>query len=273
MKWMEFVVYLIPALLLAPSVILRFSTIEPVKRGYFCDDETIKYPYVEQQTVPTYLCLVLWIISCLLTFTIVFLSHKSWKMLGDGFYKLMLGFCLCLLFTDVCKFSIGRLRPYFITICKPYLHDVCYDDEVIYTSDNETYYGDYYYQKYVVGDTCTDNKDLLKEARLSFVSGHSSISFYIAMFLIIFMKKYVNIRILRYLLQVGNFILALWISLSRLSDYMHHSEDVIMGSILGVLCVFIVIYDENFVESKMNTNSGVIYHKTNISLVENKDDK
>ena len=174
------------------------------------------------------------------------LTHKSWKMLCDGLYKLLFCFCLCMLLTDVCKFSIGRLRPYFITICKPDLHDVCYDAEVIYISDNETYYGDYYYKKYVIGDTCTDNKDLMKEARLSFVSGHSAISFYIATFLIIFMKKYMNIRILRNLLHVGNFILALWISLSRVNDYMHHAEDVIMGSILGVICG-IIMYVETFV--------------------------
>ena len=121
-----------------------------------------------------------------------------------------------MLLTDVCKFSIGRLRPYFITIYKPDLHYVCYDAEVIYISDNEMYYGDYYYKEYVIGDTCTDNKDLMKEDRFSFVSGHSAISFYIATFLIIFMKKYMNIRILKNLLHVENFILALWISLSRL---------------------------------------------------------
>ena len=252
MKWMRFTVYFIPTLLLVPSLILRFSSIEPVHRGYFCDDETIKYPYVEQQTVPSYLCLILWILSCLLTFALVFVTHKSWKMVCDGLYKLMFGFCICMLLTDVCKFSIGRLRPYFITICKPDLHDVCYDDEVIHISDNETYYGDYYYQKYVIDDTCTDGKDLIKEARLSFVSGHSSLSFYMSIFLIIFMKKYMNIRILRNFLQVGNFILALWISLTRVNDYMHHSEDVIMGSILGVICAFIT-YAEAF--DLINTNS------------------
>ena len=55
--------YIIPGLLILPSLILHFSTIEPFHRGYLCDDNTIKYPYVENQTVPTYLCLVIWIIS------------------------------------------------------------------------------------------------------------------------------------------------------------------------------------------------------------------
>ena len=268
MKWVKLIAYFIPTFLILPSIILRYSTLEPFHRGYFCDDETIKYPFVEHQTVPTYLCLILWIISCSLSFAIVFVKHKSWKMMSNELYKLMFGFCLCMLLTDVCKFSIGRLRPYFITICKPDLHDVCYDDEEIHISDNETYYGDYFYQKYVDGDTCTDNKDLLKEARLSFVSGHSSISFYTAMFLIIFMKKYINLRIVRNLLQVGNFILALWISISRVNDNMHHPEDVIFGILLGVLSTFIT-YAETFVLNNINSNDVKLETRTPLNVGDN----
>ena len=113
--------YIIPGLLILPSLILHFSTIEPFHRGYLCDDNTIKYPYVENQTVPTYLCLVIWIISCLLVFTITFTLHKSWEILRVALYKLVFGFCLCILITDVYKFLLGRLRPYFITMCKPEL--------------------------------------------------------------------------------------------------------------------------------------------------------
>ena len=255
------ILYIIPGLLILPSLILHFSTIEPFHRGYLCDDNTIKYPYVENQTVPTYLCLVIWIISCLLVFTITFTLHKSWEILRVALYKLVFGFCLCILITDVCKFSLGRLRPYFITICKPEFINVCYNDEEI---NNETYYlqGNTSLawikqnQKYVVGDTCTSDKDLIREARLSFVSGHSSTSFYIAIFLNIFMKTYVDRRILRTVLQVGNFILALWISITRVNDYMHHPEDVLMGAILGIICAFITLF---------NTNKQSLYHtKTNI---------
>ena len=106
----------------------------------------------------------------------------------------------------------------------------------------------------MVGDTCTDNKDLLKEARLSFVSGHSSVSFYIAIFLIIFMKKYMNQRIMRNVFQIGNFVMALWISITRVNDYNHHAEDVIFGSILGIICAFIT-YAESFV--LINSNHDV----------------
>jgi membrane-associated phospholipid phosphatase len=58
------------------------------------------------------------------------------------------------------------------------------------------------------------------------------------------MNKYINVRILRTLLQFAHFILACWISITRINDYMHHPEDVIMGAIVGVVCVYIVMYRE-----------------------------
>ena len=268
MKWL--IPYIIPGLFILPSLILHLSKIEPFHRGYLCDDNTIKYPYFEHQTVPTYLCFVIWIISCLLVFTISFTLHKSWEILRVALYKLVFGFCLCILITDMCKFSIGRLRPYFITICKPEFINVCYNDEDI---NNDTYYlrGNTSLawikqnQKYVVEDTCTSNKDLLREARLSFVSGHSSTSFYIAIFLNIFLKKYVDIRILRNVLQVGNFILALWISITRVNDYMHHSEDVLMGALLGIICAFITL--SNIVKEMLIHPKSTVNTQTHVLIL------
>ena len=254
------VMCLLPTLLLLPSVVLHFSSVEPFHRGYFCEDTTIKYPYVEQQTVPAYLSLVIWIILCIFHFSIAFMTRKSWKMLLDAVYKLVLGFSLCLLITDVSKFSLGRLRPHFLTLCNPDLEDVCYQVEDAYNEDDDS---DYYYQevhhmKYVVeNDTCTGNTDLLREARLSFISGHSSISFYIATFLIFFMKSYINPWILRTLLQFAHFILALWISITRINDYMHHSEDVIMGSILGIVCAYIILYREEHSDQKQDKQMDI----------------
>ena len=57
------------------------------------------------------------------------------------------------------------------------------------------------------------------------------------------MKTYVDRRILRTVLQVGNFILALWISITRVNDYMHHPEDVLMGAILGIIGAFITLFN------------------------------
>ena len=231
---------ILPAILLLPSLILHFSTIEPFHRGYFCQDTSIKYPYVEQQTVPTYLCLVIWILLSVTVFGITFITHKSWKILLNAFYKLLLGFSLCMLITNVSKFSLGRLRPHFLTVCNPDLEDVCYQVENVWDNDTDYYYSEVIQLNYVEEGNCTGHANLLKEARLSFVSGHSSTSFYMAVFLILFMKKHTSPWILRTLLQVTYFILAFWISITRINDYMHHPEDVIMGSIIGIVCGFLM---------------------------------
>ena len=244
MKW-TFAVYLIPTLLLIASVILHFSSVEPFHRGYFCDDTTIKYPYVEQQTVPAYLCLLIWTILCLVHLSIAYVTQKSKKMLLDAMYKLTLGFSLCMIITDVSKFSLGRLRPHFLAVCNPNLEEVCYqiEDAYIEVEESDYSYTESYHPKYVIEkNTCTGTNDLLREARLSFISGHSSISFYTAAFLIIFMKKFINKWLLRTLLQFTHFILACWISITRITDYMHHPEDVIIGSIIGIVCAYIIMY-------------------------------
>ena len=243
MQWLSLGLYLIPTLLLLPSLILRFFTIEPFHRGYFCEDTSIKYPYVEQQTVSAYLCFGIWAVICIIHFSIDLIRNKSWKQLLDVLYKLIFGFSLCMLITDTLKFSLGRLEPYFLTVCNPNLEDVCFQVEDEYIDgddDSDYYYPEVIHLKYVMDENCTANRELLKEARLSFVSGHSSISFYIAIFLIIFIKKHINIWILRTLLQLGYFILALWISITRINDYMHHPEDVIIGSFIGIMCAFLM---------------------------------
>ena len=232
---------ILPAILLLPSLILHFSTIEPFHRGYFCQDTSIKYPYVEQQTVPTYLCIVIWTLFSVTVFGITFITHKSWKILLNALYKLLLGFSLCMLITDVSKFSVGRLRPHFLTVCNPDLEDVCYQvEEYIENNDTEYYYSEVIHLNYVEEGNCTGHVNSLKEARLSFISGHSSTSFYMAVFLILFTKKHTSPWILRTLLQVTYFILAFWISITRINDYMHHPEDVIMGSIIGIICGFLM---------------------------------
>ena len=241
------VMCLIPTFIILPSLILHFSSVEPFHRGYFCEDTSIKYPYVEQQTVPAYLCLVIWIILCLIHFSIAYVSQKSKKMLFAALYNLILGFSLCMFITDVSKYSLGRLRPYFLAVCNPNFEEVCYQIENSYieVEDSNYSYTEIHHLKYVIeNDTCTGNKDLMKEARLSFVSGHSSISFYIAMFLNIFMTEYINKKVWRTMIQFTHIILACWISITRINDYMHHPEDVIVGSIIGIACACIIMFME-----------------------------
>jgi hypothetical protein len=56
---------------------------------------------------------------------------------------------------------------------------------------------------------------------------------------------------LRTLLQLAHFILAFWISITRINDYMHHPEDVIMGSITGIACAYIIMFMDEYSVQKV----------------------
>merc|ERR1711874_165592 len=101
----------------------------------------------------------------------------------------------------------------------------------------------------------------LKEARLSFMSGHSSFSFFCAVFLIIYLQIRVpsinfpntghhsiqkTVTMLlnhsRLFWQFGLGILAFWISMTRIADYFHHPMDVVTGCLVGILCAVLTLY-------------------------------
>lgn len=68
---------------------------------------------------------------------------------------------------DVAKYSIGRLRPNFRSVCKP----------IVDCTTNNT-------NKYHLDYECEEKDEfLLKESRLSFYSGHAAFSFYIAWYI------------------------------------------------------------------------------------------
>lgn len=69
--------------------------------------------------------------------------------------------------TDIGKYTIGRLRPHFLDICQP---------NITCDESNKT--------KYIEDFTCIGDKPKkFTDSRLSFPSGHSSLSFYCMIYL------------------------------------------------------------------------------------------
>ena len=60
-----------------------------------------------------------------------------------------------------------------------------------------------------------------------------------------------NKKLWRTMLQFTHIILAYWISITRINDYMHHPEDVIMGSIIGIACACIIMFLEGYSVEKV----------------------
>jgi len=242
---------------------------DPFHRGFFCNDESLKHPFIEQ-TVPIKQCICIWA-SCSV-FLIILVevlryaagpeTHKSSPFpliiveLYRQFGYFILGALTTLLFTEMAKYTIGRLRPHFLTLCQPDYgkEKLCHDT--------------WGYPKFVTeneDDICLGleknggktTPEMLHQARLSFLSGHSSFSFYCATYLVVYLQArltnfpnttrhvvrslYRILKIFKPFLQFGMITLALWISLTRISDYFHHPYDVITGAGVGIAFAVITL--------------------------------
>ena len=155
------------------------------------------------------------------------------------------------LFTEMGKFTIGRLRPHFLTLCNLDLKEIeCKDDQgfqkfVIISNDscsmsNNKNWAPEVYEKYLI------------DGRKSFLSGHTSYSFYVAVFLVLYLHCKLThfqipatnrwthwllkgIQIFKPYMQFGLLALATFVGMSRISDYMHHPGDVITGALVGTI--------------------------------------
>ncbi|CAH1237861.1 PLPP1 [Branchiostoma lanceolatum] len=229
-----------------PIVILKFAG-TPTQRGFFCDDQTISYPFHES-TVPTWMLVIFGggiPLICMLVGEAVFI-HRSSKSEGEETKK----FPLCPYFvriyktvgiflfgtlanqclTDVFKFTIGRLRPNFLSVCAPdYSTFNCTDAMGRYV--------------YVTDYVCTGDPSEIKESRLSFISGHASMSFFFMVYLVLYLQVRIKWRqswLLKPFLQVLAVILAQLTMLSRINDNKHHWSDVLAGSVLGTFMALLV---------------------------------
>lgn len=244
------------------------GNLQPYKRGFYCDDQSIKHPDLPEE-ISVGECVLIWaLIVVLLVPAIEFLhvtvfdhgEHPSrvcnmpWVLIE--LYRVMgyftLGALCTLLTTEMAKYKIGRLRPYFLTVCDIDLTDDLCKDE-------------FGYNKFVTEFTCRGDPHHVNEASKSFLSGHSSFSFYCATFLIVYIHARLSripvqsdhapyrctkvifrgLKILRPFFQFGIFCLAFYICLTRISDYKHHPGDVLVGAFLGtfvavILLVFLV---------------------------------
>ena len=238
--------------------------LQPYQRGFYCDDQAIKHPDLPEE-ISVGECVLIWaLIVVLLVPAIEFLHvtvfdhgeqpsrvcNMPWVLIE--LYRVMgyftLGALCTLLTTEMAKYKIGRLRPYFLTVCDIDLTDNLCKDE-------------FGYNKFVTEYTCRGDRHHVNEASKSFLSGHSSFSFYCATFLIVYIHARLSkipvqserapyrctkvifrgLKILRPFFQFGIFCLAFYICLTRISDYKHHPGDVLMGAFLGTFVAIILL--------------------------------
>lgn len=140
----------------------------------------------------------------------------------QNFYKyfgiFLFGAACSQLTTDIGKYTVGRFRPHFISVCQPIMADntTCSDPSNLH--------------RYIEDFTCGNKESTarrLKEMRLSFPSGHSSFSMYTLMYAALFLQARMNwkgSKLFKHFLQFAFFSMAWFTALSRISDYKHHCK-------------------------------------------------
>jgi phosphatidate phosphatase len=224
--------------------------VKPYKRGFYCDDESIRYPYLPStvsRQMLIFIGLVLPIILIILTETY---RALRWERKCKNQFKVyrwgnrtvnrfivrlyvflgyfFLGVCFNQLMVDVSKYTIGRHRPHFMSICQPNVGwKSCPSDHT-----------------YITQFECNGTeKRLIHESMLSFYSGHASFSFYVAAYISLYLRarlyRPIFSRLIIPAIQFFLFFGAAFVAFSRISDYKHHWSDVLVGSIAGTSIGFI----------------------------------
>ncbi|XP_039628426.1 phosphatidic acid phosphatase type 2D [Polypterus senegalus] len=223
-----------------PFFACEMGAVEPYKRGFFCHDESISYPYEENESISDGVLIsggiLITAVSIALgeSYRVHYLKVESkafvsnhyistlYKEIGSFLFGCTVGQSL----TNMAKLTIGRLRPNFLTVCKPLVN--CSIGQ------------------YVDNYSCTGNASLEKEARKSFYSGHASFAMYTMLYLAFYLQArftWHGARLLRPLVQFLLVMLALYTGLTRISDYKHHPSDVLVGFVQGALvAIWVALY-------------------------------
>ncbi|KAH8401861.1 hypothetical protein KR009_008271 [Drosophila setifemur] len=244
---------------------------EPFKRGFFCNDSSLKHPYKESTMRSWILYLVCGALPASVMLVVEFFRAQD-KRLNSPFqsqkHKTGSGYHLChlelpnwllecyrkigifvfglgveQLTTNIAKYAIGRLRPHFFALCQPILLDGSSCSDPMNAG------------RYIEEFTCSAlniTSKRLKDVRLSFPSGHASFACYAMLYLVIYMQRRMHwkrTRLLRHLLQFLLLMFAWYTALTRISDYKHHWSDVLAGSGIGLTYAVIVVRSNGYRET------------------------
>ncbi|XP_060073965.1 phospholipid phosphatase 3-like [Ylistrum balloti] len=276
-------VILVGSVALCAGLVHQFMT--PFRRGFYCDDESISYPF-HKSTIPS---TALYVVGFGLNFLLFLIVEALWipknntngkavstSTVDDNenhdahssspskltlylcaVYNIVLPFmfgaAMEFLARGLSKYSLGRLRPHFLSVCRP---------------DPSTYNCS---MGYIEEYKCTGDVDVIYQARLSFPSGHASFSVYSMLFLILYIQARLQFRnavILRPWFQLILFLMAFYTCISRVFDNKHHWSDVLAGAIWGILVALFVVFKVSslFPRSRYLSSSSTFLHTVTMKL-------
>ncbi|XP_050389051.1 phospholipid phosphatase 1 [Patella vulgata] len=222
--------------------------VDPHQRGFFCNDDSIKYPFkistISTPVLYTIAAILPIIAMCIgeIIHTLSIINEREAvgsmklsrsRLICEQISHLCVTFLFGLAVTqftsDITKYSIGRLRPHFLDVCKPMDYNCT--------------------GNYVDVFKCGAGTDSgIKQSRLSFPSGHAAMSMYGMAYLVLYLQQRLHVPtvwLIKPFLQILCLYLTLYCGLTRIFDYWHHPADVLTGFILGFLVAFIMVAKVN----------------------------
>lgn len=224
-----------------PFLICEIGLVPPMRRGFYCNDSSIRYPLKQAETVSDTVLISVGILITSLSIALgesyriyalrlgsrAFVSNPYVAILYKEIGAFLFGCTVGQSLTNIAKITVGRLRPHFLAVCRP-------DFALLNCS-----WG--YVEKYA----CTARPSEEQEARKSFYSGHASFAMYSMTYLVFYLQArftWRGARLLRPLVQFVLLLLALYTGLTRISDYRHHPSDVAVGFLQGALVAYWVAF-------------------------------
>ncbi|EPQ58178.1 PAP2-domain-containing protein [Gloeophyllum trabeum ATCC 11539] len=206
------------------AIFFAIDNVEGFRREFSLSDTSLRHPYAVHERVPPFALYMIAIVSpIVLVLAINLLTVRSFWDAHNSLLGLVLGLAITGTITQFTKLTVGRPRPDVIDRCQP----VPGSADPIYKLSNSS--------------ICTQTDAyILKDGFRSFPSGHSSLSFaglgflsfYIAGKLHLFDKRGHAPKAWISLAPLAG---AAMVAISRTMDYRHHWQDVLVGSILGLV--------------------------------------
>ncbi|KAE8283304.1 Phospholipid phosphatase 3 [Larimichthys crocea] len=164
-----------------PFFACELKAVTPYRRGFFCGDASITYPYVDREAIPDSLLIAGGIAITGIAIALgecyrvrfrgvhsrAFVRNCYVSCLYKELGSFLFGCCVGQSLTNMAKLSVGRLRPNFLSVCN-----------ITYASINCTT------GSYISQVVCRQpNQKMVEEARKSFFSGHASFAMYTMLYL------------------------------------------------------------------------------------------
>lgn len=228
------------ALAIFSFMVFMGKMVAPYERGFYCREvNDLSYPFYPN-TVKTGHLLV---VSLGFPFFVIFLAEaiffrhaggsnrlrKYFSAVTSTYLEYLATFTLATFTMEAFKCGFARLRPHYLSVCKP-------DWSLINCTDPDTF---------IENAHCTNpDTHRIRVGRTSFPSGHTAAAVHLFTFIYFYLTGLVrssDIQILRRMRALLLLVVGAWtllVATTRITDYWHHPTDVLGGVVLGFSSIY-----------------------------------